>query len=86
MNRDERPIEGFVDADLGDVSADPQPTTSWGDAEQEIVAKLAEGDSAGFLARAKADVGFPFEPASDRGAQSTRQAARARTSSGFAPS
>ena len=35
---------------------------SWGDAEQEIVAKLAEGDSAGFLARAKADVGFPFEP------------------------
>ena len=36
--------------------------SSWGDAEQEIVAKLAEGDSAGFLARAKADVGFPFEP------------------------
>jgi Bifunctional DNA primase/polymerase, N-terminal len=44
----------------------PEATTaasaSWGDAEQEIVAKLAEGDSAGFLARAKADVGFPFEP------------------------
>jgi hypothetical protein len=37
-------------------------SASWGDAEQEIAAKLAEGDSASFLARAKADVGFPFEP------------------------
>jgi hypothetical protein len=46
--------------------ATPEATTaasaSWGDAEREIVAKLAEGDSGGFLARAKADVGFPFEP------------------------
>jgi hypothetical protein len=37
-------------------------SASWGDAEQAIVAKLAEGDNAGFLARAKADAGFPFEP------------------------
>ena len=46
--------------------APPEATTassaSWGDAEQVIAAKLAEGDSAGFLARAKADAGFPFEP------------------------
>lgn len=37
-------------------------SASWGDAEREIAARLAEGDSAGFLERAKADVGFPFEP------------------------
>jgi Protein of unknown function (DUF3631)/Bifunctional DNA primase/polymerase, N-terminal len=37
-------------------------SASWGDAEREIVVRLAEGDSAGFLARAKADAGFPFEP------------------------
>jgi putative DNA primase/helicase len=32
------------------------------DAEREAVAKLAEGDVSAFLARAKADPGFPFEP------------------------
>ena len=37
-------------------------SASWGDAEREIAARLAEGDSAGFLSRARADVGFPFEP------------------------
>ena len=60
MNRDERPIEGLVEADLGDVSAEP---TLWSDAERDTVVMLAGGDSAAFLARAKEDPGFPFEPA-----------------------
>jgi hypothetical protein len=57
----ERLIEGFVDADLGDVSA--EPTAPWSDAERETVVRLADGDSAAFLARAREDPGFPFEPA-----------------------
>ena len=47
-------IEGAQDVD--DTSA------QWGVAEREIVAKLARGDGAAFLARAKSDPGFPFEP------------------------
>ena len=61
MNGDERPIEGFVEADLGDVTA--EPTAPWSDAERETVVRLADGDSAAFLARAREDPGFPFEPA-----------------------
>jgi hypothetical protein len=33
-----------------------------GEAERAAIAKLGEGDVAGFLARAKVDPGFPFEP------------------------
>ncbi len=40
----------------------PDASTQWGDAEREIVSKLALGDGAAFLARAKSDPGFPFEP------------------------
>lgn len=54
-------IEGFVEADLGDATA--EPTAPWSDAERESVVKLADGDSAAFLARAREDPGFPFEPA-----------------------
>jgi len=32
------------------------------DAEREAIAKLALGDMDAFVARAAADVGFPFEP------------------------
>ena len=46
--------------DTGSAGITP---ASWGDAEREIAAKLADGDSAAFLARAKEDPGFPFEPA-----------------------
>ena len=59
----ERLAEEFVEADLGDVSADQQPSAPWSDAERETVVRLAEGDSAAFLARAREDPGFPFEPA-----------------------
>ena len=59
----ERLIEEFVEADLGDVSADQQPSAPWSDAERDTVVRLAEGDSAAFLARAREDPGFPFEPA-----------------------
>jgi hypothetical protein len=59
----ERLIEEFIEADLGDVSADQQPSPPWSDAERDTVVKLAEGDSAAFLARAREDPGFPFEPA-----------------------
>jgi putative DNA primase/helicase len=46
-----------------DVRKDaPDASMRWGDAEREILAKLALGDSAAFLARAKSDPGFPFEP------------------------
>jgi putative DNA primase/helicase len=55
----ERPIKEFVEADLGDVTPEPTP---WSDAERETVVRLAEGDSAAFLARAREDPGFPFEP------------------------
>ena len=57
----ERLTEGFVEADLGDVSA--EAATPWSDAERDTVVRLAEGDSAAFLARARDDPGFPFEPA-----------------------
>ena len=40
-----------------------QPSAPWSDAERETVVRLAEGDSAAFLARAREDPGFPFEPA-----------------------
>ena len=59
----ERLVEEFVEADLGDVSADQQPSAPWSDAERDTVVRLAEGDSAAFLARAREDPGFPFEPA-----------------------
>ena len=59
----ERLVEEFVEADLGDVSADQQPSPPWSDAERDTVVRLAEGDSAAFLARAREDPGFPFEPA-----------------------
>ena len=38
-------------------------TAPWCDAERDTVVRLAEGDSAAFLARAREDPGFPFEPA-----------------------
>ena len=65
MNGDERPIgiEDLVDVDLSDASADQQPSAPWSDADRGIVAKLGEGDVAAFLARAREDPGFPFEPA-----------------------
>ena len=65
MNGDERPIgiEDLVDVDLTDASADQQPSAPWSDADRGIVAKLGEGDVAAFLARAREDPGFPFEPA-----------------------
>jgi hypothetical protein len=34
----------------------------WGDDERAIITELAHGDTAAFLARAKDNVGFPFEP------------------------
>jgi Domain of unknown function (DUF6371) len=37
-------------------------TPRWRDDEREIFAKLALGDAADFLTRAKTDPGFPFEP------------------------
>jgi Protein of unknown function (DUF3631)/Toprim domain len=56
-------IEGAQDVREEKAAADaPDASTQWGDAEREIVAKLALGDSAAFLARAKNDPGFPFEP------------------------
>ena len=59
----ERLIEEFVEADLGDVSAESTQSAPWSDAERDTVVRLAEGDSAAFLARAREDPGFPFEPA-----------------------
>jgi hypothetical protein len=53
-------------AKLDDEAAPQREATAvgpWSYAERATIARLADGDSAGFLARAKEDPGFPFEPA-----------------------
>ena len=50
----------------GEKPTDGKPeaadATSWGDAEGEIAAGLGRGDFDAYLAHAKKDPGFPFEP------------------------
>jgi putative DNA primase/helicase len=54
-----RPLAGEC-AEAEDMAA--SSTAQPEDDEREIVAKLARGDISAFVARAKADPGFPFEP------------------------
>ena len=69
----ERLVEELVEADLGDVSADQQPSPPWSDAERDTVVRLAEGDSAAFLARAREDPGLSVRARCDHRAFEVRQ-------------
>ena len=60
MNGDERRSKGLSRPIWATYRPRPTP---WSDAERDTVVRLAEGDSAAFLARAREDPGFPFEPA-----------------------